>query len=110
MNQQTAQKARDCLTGAWDAYSNDRRDVAFEKLHSTVVLIVQAMAPPTVGLNVIVPPAPLRDFVLLIPDKDDNSAYPGCIQPGNYDREGLQDMLREHKNNPAAIQFIADML
>lgn len=38
------------------------------------------------------------------------NGYPGEIKPGHYDHQQLVDMLREHRNNPEAILFIADML
>lgn len=32
------------------------------------------------------------------------------IKPGYYSRRGIVELLRRHKKNPDAIQFIADML
>lgn len=48
--------------------------------------------------------------VLLIPEPDEGQTYPGNIQPGDYTMNELVCLLRTHKNNPEAIQFIADML
>ena len=47
---------------------------------------------------------------VIIPEKDEGGPYPGDIQPGYYDIRGLVDLLRRHKGNPEAIQFIADMV
>lgn len=47
-------------------------------------------------------------YDVLIPEHDENEGpYPGGIQPG---WQNLQNLLRLHKHNPEAIQFIADML
>lgn len=48
--------------------------------------------------------------LLLVPETDDGGAYPGGIEPGYYTRNEVVALLREHKDNPSAIQFIADML
>lgn len=52
------------------------------------------------------------EFTLLIPeyDPEDEKPYPGDIKPGKYGLSDLVALLREHKDNPDAIQFIADML
>ncbi len=48
---------------------------------------------------------------LLIPEYEtDGERYPGDIQPGEYSVNEVVEMLRKHKDNPDAIQFIADML
>lgn len=50
--------------------------------------------------------------ILVIPDYDpyEPKPYPGGIVPGEYTLSGLVELLRKHKNNPEAIQFIADLL
>lgn len=48
--------------------------------------------------------------LLLVPETDDGETYPGGIEPGYYTRNEVVALLREHKENPSAIQFIADML
>ncbi len=45
---------------------------------------------------------------LLIPDPDER--YPGDIKPGRYNFAAIVALLRRHKNDPDAVQFIADML
>jgi hypothetical protein len=49
---------------------------------------------------------------LLIPEYDlaDSQPYPGDSQPGEYQGNEIVKLLRQHANNPEAIQFIADML
>ncbi len=32
------------------------------------------------------------------------------IEPGDYDLNGIVELLRDHKNDPDAIQYIADMM
>ena len=51
-------------------------------------------------------------FELLIPDYGDESdeRYPGDMVPGIYSLNEVVELLRKHKENPDAIQFIADML
>lgn len=51
-------------------------------------------------------------FELLIPDHetDQDEGYPGDIEPGIYSLNEVVELLRKHKGNPDAIQFIADML
>lgn len=53
----------------------------------------------------------LRENVMVvIPPNDEPAAYPGDIKPGYYTRNQVVDLLRKHKDNPEAIQFLADML
>ncbi len=55
---------------------------------------------------------PRRRF-LLIPEYDPyepDKRYPGGIEPGSYTCNELVALLRRNKENPEAIQFIADML
>jgi len=55
----------------------------------------------------------LDGHFLLIPDYDPDEpeeAYPGGIEPGEYTRNEVVDMLRKNAQNPEAITFIADML
>lgn len=49
---------------------------------------------------------------LLIPDydEDDPQPYSGDINPGWYSQAEFVELLRRHKDNPDAIQFLADML
>jgi hypothetical protein len=48
---------------------------------------------------------------LNIPEHEsEGDTYPGNIEPGDYDINGLVALLRQNKRNPEAIQFIADML
>ncbi len=52
-----------------------------------------------------------EEALFTVPDLSPLSGgYPGNIQPGDYTLSGLVDLLRTHKDNPEAIQFIADML
>ena len=57
----------------------------------------QEPQPEGVGVVVLIP-----DF-----DPDDPKPYPGGIKPGEYNAE---DLLREHKDDPEALQFITDMM
>ncbi len=51
------------------------------------------------------------DLRLLIPGHDDvDRVFPGNIQPGLYRGNEVVNLLRDHRHNPEAIQFIADML
>jgi hypothetical protein len=49
---------------------------------------------------------------LIIPDYDsyDPKPYPGDIKPGYYTEAEVKKLLKKHKNNPKAIQFLRDML
>ena len=47
--------------------------------------------------------------MLSIPDPDEGQRPLYGITPGYYNREGVVALLRYHKHNPKAIQFIADM-
>ena len=51
-------------------------------------------------------------FELQIPEHEDgpDGRYPGDIEPGTYSLNEVVELLRKHKGNPDAIQFIADML
>ena len=48
--------------------------------------------------------------MLYIPEPAEGETNPGNIAPGRYTLAELVDLLRDHKNNPEAIQFIADMM
>lgn len=51
--------------------------------------------------------------LLLVPDycpSGKERKYPGGIKPGSYTTNEVVALLRQHKHNPAAIQFLADML
>jgi len=51
---------------------------------------------------------------LVIPPQDTGPGcplyHPGYIEQGKYTVNEFVDLLREHKDNPEAIQFLADML
>ena len=49
---------------------------------------------------------------LLIPDYDpyNPKPYPGDIKPGSYSKAKVKKLLKKHKNNPKAIQFLRDMM
>ena len=49
---------------------------------------------------------------LIIPDYDpiNPEPYPGGIKPGSYSEAEVKKLLRKHKNNPEALQFLRDML
>ncbi len=51
-------------------------------------------------------------YALLVPEPDaeKRTVYPGGIQPGRYTHNAVVELLRKHKNDPEAIQFIADMM
>ena len=50
--------------------------------------------------------------VLLIPDYDplNPKPYPGDIKPGYYSEAEVEELLKKHKDNPEALQFIRDMM
>ncbi len=52
----------------------------------------------------------VQSVLLIVPQADQAAAYPGGIRPGYYTRNQVVALLREHKDDPDAIQFIADML
>jgi len=45
-----------------------------------------------------------------IPEPDEGEEYPGGIEPGDYDTNGIVELLRAHCNDPEAVYFIADMM
>ena len=49
---------------------------------------------------------------LIIPDYDpyDPQPYPGDIKPGHYSDTEVKNLLKKHKDNPEALQFILDMM
>ena len=49
---------------------------------------------------------------LLIPDYDpiNPKPYPGDIKPGSYTKAGVKKLLKKHKDNPDALQFLRDMM
>lgn len=55
-----------------------------------------------------------RASAILIPEHDpeftSTASYPGGIRPGIYRGNALASLLRNHKHNPEAVQFIADMM
>ena len=50
--------------------------------------------------------------MIIIPDYDpyNPKPYPGGIKPGGYSRPEIKKLLKKHKENPKALQFIRDML
>ncbi len=52
----------------------------------------------------------VESALLLVPEADDGKGYPGRIRPGWYTRNQVAALLRKHKHDPDAIQFMADML
>ena len=49
---------------------------------------------------------------LIIPDYDpyNPKPYPGDIKPGCYRRSEIKKLIKKHKDNPEALQFLRDML
>jgi hypothetical protein len=49
---------------------------------------------------------------LIIPDYDpyNPKPYPGNTKPGSYSKAQVKNLLKEHKNNPAALKFLRDMM
>ncbi len=52
----------------------------------------------------------MSSTVLIVPALEKGQTYPGDIKPGSYNWADLIGLLRRHKDNPAAIQFLADMM
>jgi hypothetical protein len=52
------------------------------------------------------------DTDLLIPDYDpyNPKPYPREIKPGCYCEAKVKRLLKKHKDNPEALQFLRDML
>ena len=52
-----------------------------------------------------------KDAVLLIPEPEKpQESSPYEIKPGYYTAKQMLELVNEHKFNPQAIQFLADML
>ena len=52
-----------------------------------------------------------KDAVLLIPEPEGEADPPTCgVQPGYYDAKQMLELIKKHKDDADAIQFIADML
>ncbi len=49
---------------------------------------------------------------LIIPDYDpiNPKPYPGNIKPGYYSQAKVKKLLKKYKSNPAALQFLRDMM
>jgi hypothetical protein len=49
---------------------------------------------------------------VIIPDYDpyDPKPYPGDIKPGEYSQAEIKALLKRHKGNAEAIQFLKDMV
>jgi len=52
------------------------------------------------------------DTKIMIPeyDPDDPKPYPGGIKPGYYLVNEFVQLLRDHRHDPDAIYFLADLL
>ena len=52
------------------------------------------------------------EAIVIIPDYDpyNTKPYPGDIKPGCYRRPEIKKLLKKHKDNPEALQFIRDMM
>jgi hypothetical protein len=50
--------------------------------------------------------------MIIIPDYDpyNPKPYPGDIKPGRYRPSEIKKLIKKHKNNPEALQFLRDML
>ncbi|MFZ2036996.1 MAG: hypothetical protein WAU62_08795 [Dehalococcoidales bacterium] len=48
----------------------------------------------------------------IIPDYDpyNPKPYPGDIKPAYYNKAQVKRLLKKHKDNPQALQFLQDML
>ena len=63
------------------------------------------LAEPKSGWDVLREQSAMKpNCAIFIPDNDHG------IVSTNYGWQGLVALLREYKNNPAAVQFIADMM
>jgi len=52
-----------------------------------------------------------KDAVLLIPEPENEHDQPAYgVKSGYYNSKGMLDLLEEHKGNPDAVCYIADML
>jgi hypothetical protein len=52
-----------------------------------------------------------EDTELIIPDYDpiNPKPYPGDIRPGSYSATKVKKLLKKHKDNPQALQFLRDI-
>ena len=52
------------------------------------------------------------DETIIIPEYDpyNPKPYPEDIKPNCYRRSEIRKLLKKHKDNPEALQFIRDML
>ncbi len=52
------------------------------------------------------------EVIIIIPDYDPYNAkpYPGDIKPGSYCKSEIRKLLKKHKCNHEALQFIRDMM
>jgi len=50
--------------------------------------------------------------LLIIPDYDpyNPKLYPGDIKPATYTAKEVKALLKQHKDNPEALQFLKDMM
>ena len=54
---------------------------------------------------------PFDGYDLLVPEHDpyEDEEYPGGIEPGYYTKEQTEQLKLQHKDDPASLQFIAEM-
>ena len=50
--------------------------------------------------------------MIIIPDYDpyNPTPYPGGIKPGYYSKSEIKKLLKKHKDNHEALQFLGDTL
>ena len=53
-----------------------------------------------------------KETELIIPDYDpyNTKPYPGDTKSGTYSKAHVKKLLKKHKNNPKALQFLRDMM
>ena len=53
-----------------------------------------------------------KETELIIPDYDpiNPQLYPGDIKPGTYSKAKVNALLKKHKENLDALQFLRDMM
>ena len=51
------------------------------------------------------------NLTVVIPEhEEDGVTHPGDIEPGVYDLNEIVELMRVHKRDPKAIQFLSDMM
>jgi hypothetical protein len=53
-----------------------------------------------------------NEETIIIPDYDpyNPKPYPGDIKPGCYSRGEIKKLIKKHRDNPEALQFLRDMM